>query len=122
VQATKMDFKRCKCHHEYTSLLGGKTFCPLSTSFFRKRFKSKNSRVRISSLSCASQLSCRVLISSASSCFCSAVRPATHASLSNLDADWPLADLADAEPLAAADFGGPKKDVMLLLEMIRLCG
>lgn len=62
-----------------------------------------------SSLRCASQLSCKVSISSWSSSFCSAVSPATHFSLSNLGAG---VSAAAAEPLATG-FGAPKKDMIL---------
>lgn len=74
-----------------------------------------------SSLRCASQLSCKVSISSWSSSFCSAVSPATHFSLSNLGAGVsaaaaaataPLPLPAAAEPLATG-FGAPKKDMIL---------
>lgn len=71
-------------YHEYTSAAGGKIFFPLSCSFFRKRFKSRNSFVTISSFNWDSQVSSNEVISSASKSFCSGVSFSTHFALSNL--------------------------------------
>lgn len=71
-------------YHEYTSAAGGKIFLPLSCSFFRKRFKSRNSFVTISSFNWDSQVSSKEAISSASKSFCSGVSFSTHFALSNL--------------------------------------
>jgi len=116
-----------RTYHEYTSSLGGKTFLPDLTSVSMNFFNAINSGLTISSLSKASQLGSRVLISRLRYLFCSGVSVATHASLLNLDAG--LVDPAftkdaieDADPAPAAFvvpadgvvvFGGPKNEVML---------
>lgn len=98
-------------YQEYTSSLGGKTVWPPRTSASMNFFRAMNSGLTISSLSRASQLGSRVLISSARCFFCSAVNVATQAALSNLDAGLPA---VDAEPDAeVVVLGGPKNDVML---------
>ena len=56
---------------------------PASRSRFRKRFSSRNSLLRISSLSWASHVSWRLWISRARRSFCSWVSLSTHAFLSN---------------------------------------
>lgn len=75
----------------------------------------------ISSFRWANQLSCRVWISSLRRSFCSAVRPATQAALSNLVAGasglplmlpLPVAS-TQSTPCLAAAFGAAKKDMML---------
>lgn len=74
----------CLTYHEYTSAAGGKIFLPLSCSFFKKRFSSRNSFVTISSFNWDNQVSSKEVISSASRSFCSDVSFSTHFALSNL--------------------------------------
>lgn len=89
-------------YHEYTSAAGGKIFLPLSCSFFRKRFKSRNSFVTISSFNWDSQVSSKEAISSASKSFCSGVSFSTHFALSNLG-NGAAASAAGGGGAAAAD-------------------
>jgi hypothetical protein len=88
--------------------MGGYTVFPLSNSFFRNRFSSRNPGLTSTSFKCGSQLSCSVSISNLSSSFCSSLSFATHASLSNFAG-------ADAPSLG---FGAPKNDVMLPLTFV----
>ena len=95
-------------HQEYTSALGGNIVLPLSASFFRNLFSSRNSGFVISSFKDPSQLSCIVSISSLSSCFCSSVSLSTQAALSNfVSVDSGLDTLDEA-------LGALKKEVMVL--------
>lgn len=89
-------------YHEYTSAAGGNIFFPASCSFFRKRFRSRNSLLSTSSFNCASQLSSNDWISNASRSFCSGVSFSTHFSLSNLG---PFAAGAEVAALALANTG-----------------
>jgi hypothetical protein len=88
--------------------MGGYTAFPLASSFFKKRFRSRNVGLSSTSLRCGSQLSCSVSISSFSSSFCSSVSFAIHASLSNFAA-------AVAPSLG---LGAPKNDVILPLSFV----
>lgn len=104
---------------------GGKIFLPAPASRSKNRFRSKNSLVTISAFKWASQLSCRVSISSLRSCLCSSVRLATHLALSNLGpvvsdtaaVAGPLLSRVCLVPLAAeavdVGLGVLKKEVML---------
>ena len=107
-------------YQEYTSSIGGKTFLPDSTSFFRNLFSSRKSLDTISSFRWASQLSCKVSISSLSNSFCSSDNVPSHSDLLNLEMmvlsslAWsPLPSLLAAASVPAARLGCPKKDVML---------
>lgn len=97
------------------SVLGGKTFSPVSTSRLRNFLRSRNSLLVTSSLSTHNHDSCRVSISSLRSSFCSGVSLATHASLSNLTGVVSAAVGApsDCEDNAAGvGLGCPKNAVM----------
>lgn len=102
----------------YTSSNGGNIFFPESTSFCRKRLRSRNSLLTTSSLRCASQLGSKVSISSFKSFFCSSDKVDTHLSLSNLtggaseDAALGDDDGAD-EVVVLVVFGAPKNEVRL---------
>lgn len=108
-------------YQEYTSAAGGKIFAPASCSFFRNRFRSRNSLVNISSFNSFSQVSSSVSISNPSSSFCSGVNFLTQASLSNLvgagsgaatlDLSEEEAEALAAEVVAAA-FGAWKNEVI----------
>lgn len=82
---------------------------PAATSRSRNLFRSKNSLVTISSFNSASQLSCKVSISSCRRPLCSSVSDVTQAALSNLDV------LKGLELVAGAGFGAGelKKEAML---------
>ena len=106
-----------RAYHEYTSSSGGKILTLPSFSFFRNRFRFRNSGVTTSSFRCASQLSSSVSISSCNSSFCSGVRVATHFSLlKELDRGAGTVSFVP-EPLVfvlrALGLGTPKKAVML---------
>lgn len=91
---------------------------PSSFSFFRKRFRSRNLGVRISSLRWANQLSWRVSISSFRRSRCSSVSLATHFALSKLVAGAGAADdVPDCLELEETVFGAPKNEVMLALAL-----
>lgn len=97
----------------YTSEEGGKTFFPDWISLWRNLFRLRNSLETISSFNTLSQLSCRVSISSFSSCLCSSLKASIHFCLSKMDGAGSVGGL-DGFVLDVLVFvlGGPKKLVM----------